>query len=148
MIFIPGWGRSHEEGNGSPLQYSCLENPMDGGAWWATVHGVTKSRTWLSVWAPNCANTVEVNLAKAAKNFYKSMCLLSQEFHPLPDSTICLSIKMWKYNLKDNHLHNNKYCVASQLGRVWWVVMKYGRGAILAKYGVSFLISTHVFPCK
>ena len=36
------------EGNGSPLQYSCLENPMDGGAWWATVHGVTKSQTQLS----------------------------------------------------------------------------------------------------
>ena len=33
------------EGDSTPLQYSCLENPMDGGAWWATVHGVTKSRT-------------------------------------------------------------------------------------------------------
>ena len=33
------------EGNGTPLQYSCLENPMDGGAWWATVHGVAKSQT-------------------------------------------------------------------------------------------------------
>ena len=45
---IPGLGRSPGEGNGNPLQYSCLENPMDRGAWWATVHGVTKSRTWLS----------------------------------------------------------------------------------------------------
>ena len=36
------------EGNGTPLQYSCLENPMDGGAWWAAVHGVVKSRTCLS----------------------------------------------------------------------------------------------------
>ena len=36
------------EGNGTPLQYSCLENPMDGGAWWAAVHGVAKSGTWLS----------------------------------------------------------------------------------------------------
>ena len=36
------------EGDGTPLQYSCLENPMDGGAWWATVHGVAKSQTWLS----------------------------------------------------------------------------------------------------
>ena len=35
------------EGNGTPLQYSCLENPMDGGAWWAAVHSITKSRTWL-----------------------------------------------------------------------------------------------------
>jgi len=42
---IPGLGRSPGEGNGNPLQYSCLENPMDRGAWWATVHGVTKSQT-------------------------------------------------------------------------------------------------------
>ena len=42
---IPGSGKSPGEGNGNPLQYSCLENSMDGGAWWATVHGVTKSRT-------------------------------------------------------------------------------------------------------
>ena len=45
---IPGSGRFPGEGNGNPLQYSCPENPMDGGAWWATVHGVTKSRTRLS----------------------------------------------------------------------------------------------------
>ena len=37
-----------QEGNGTPLQYSCLENPMDGGAWWAAVHGVARSRTRLS----------------------------------------------------------------------------------------------------
>ena len=36
------------EGNGNPLQYSCLENPMDGGAWWTAVHGVAKSQTGLS----------------------------------------------------------------------------------------------------
>ena len=45
---IPGLGRSPGEGNGNPLQYSCLENSMDGGTWWATVHGVTKSQTQLS----------------------------------------------------------------------------------------------------
>ena len=45
---IPGSGRSPGEGNGNPLQYSCLENPMDGEAWYATVHGVAKSRTRLS----------------------------------------------------------------------------------------------------
>ena len=46
---IPGSGRFPEEGNGKPLQYSCLGNPMDGGTWWAAVHGVAKSRTRLSV---------------------------------------------------------------------------------------------------
>ena len=45
---IPGSGRSLGEGNSTPLQYSCLENPMDGGAWWASVHGVTESQTRLS----------------------------------------------------------------------------------------------------
>ena len=44
---IPGLERFPGEGNGNPLQYSCLENLMDRGAWWATVHGVTKSRTCL-----------------------------------------------------------------------------------------------------
>ena len=50
---LPGSGRSPEEGNGSPLQYSCLENPMDRGAWWATVHGAAKSRTRLSDLSPS-----------------------------------------------------------------------------------------------
>ena len=45
MGSIPGSGRSLGEGNGNPLQYSCLENPIDRGAWWATVHGVAKSQT-------------------------------------------------------------------------------------------------------
>ena len=45
---IPGSGRSPGEGNDNPLQHSCLENPTDGGAWWATVHRVAKSQTRLS----------------------------------------------------------------------------------------------------
>ena len=45
---IPGSGRFSGGGHGNPLQYSCLKNPMDRGAWWATVHGVTKSWTGLS----------------------------------------------------------------------------------------------------
>ena len=45
---IPESGRSPKEGNGNPVHYSCLENPMDKGAWWATAHGVLKSQTWLN----------------------------------------------------------------------------------------------------
>ena len=45
---MPGLGRSPGGGNGNPLQYSCLENPLERGAWWATVHGVTKNWTQLS----------------------------------------------------------------------------------------------------
>ena len=67
---IPGLGRFPREGHGSPLQYSCLENPMDRGAWWATIHGVTRVRhnlvtehtcihyvIWpLIPWARNCVS--------------------------------------------------------------------------------------------
>ena len=49
MNLIPGSGRSSGGGNGNPLQYSCLGNPMDRGAWWATVHGVAKNQTQLSI---------------------------------------------------------------------------------------------------
>ena len=50
MVSKPKYNCMHanREGDGTPLQYSCLENPMDGGAWWAAVHGVTKSQTRLS----------------------------------------------------------------------------------------------------
>ena len=49
--FDPGSGRSPGEGNGNPLQHSCLANPMDRGAWRTTVHGVAKSWAWLSTYA-------------------------------------------------------------------------------------------------
>ena len=48
---ILGWGRSPGEGNGNPLQYSCLGNPMHRGAWWVTVHGIAKDWTWQSIHA-------------------------------------------------------------------------------------------------
>ena len=53
---IPGSGRPPEEGSGNPLQYSCLGNSMDGGAWWATVCGITKSQTQLS----DCTHTEHI----------------------------------------------------------------------------------------
>ena len=51
---VPESGRSSGIGNGSPLQYSCLENPMDRGAWWAAVRGVAKSRMRLSMHTHAC----------------------------------------------------------------------------------------------
>ena len=61
---IPGSGRSPGEGNGNPLQYSCLENPMDQGAWWATIHGVAKSRTRLSDFCV-CVCVCKLNLKES-----------------------------------------------------------------------------------
>ena len=55
------------EGNGTPLQYSCLENPMDGGAWWAAVHGVAKSRTWLSDFTFTFFNTPLTPMDRSSK---------------------------------------------------------------------------------
>ena len=52
-VWSLGLGRAPGEGNGNPLQYSCLENPTDRGAWQATVHGAVKSWTWLSNWMTN-----------------------------------------------------------------------------------------------
>ena len=72
---IPGSGRSPGEGNGNPLQYSCLENSMDGGAWWATVHGVAKSWThwvtllWLFIFSIICIK----NMFKSYLDIYKYM---------------------------------------------------------------------------
>ena len=56
---IPGSGRSPGRGHCNPLEYSCLENPMDSGAWWCIVHGVTKSQTWpklfsMYAWSQQC----------------------------------------------------------------------------------------------
>ena len=48
---MPEWEKSPGRGNGNPLQYACLDNPMNTGAWRATVHGVTEGRTWLNNWA-------------------------------------------------------------------------------------------------
>ena len=60
---IPGSGRCPGEGNGNPLQYSCLESPMDGGSWWAAVQGVSKSWTRLS------------NFKKKKKKILQEECL-------------------------------------------------------------------------
>ena len=63
VSLIPGSGRSPGEGNGYLLQYSCLENPMDTEAWWATVHGAAKSWTLLkplNTHAPNNSNYEEL----------------------------------------------------------------------------------------
>ena len=83
---IPGSGRSPGEGNGNPLQYSCLENSMDGGAWLATVHGVTKSRTRLSNFTFDekgyfCMGT-ERNLTETKSSISRSLIGLSVSASP------------------------------------------------------------------
>ena len=79
MGWIPGSGRFLGQQNGNPLQYSCLENSMDGGAWQATVHGAVKSQTRLSNWAPTHTETRYCN-----RDF-------QQPSHTLPHSPPALS---------------------------------------------------------
>ena len=77
---IPGLGRSPGEGNGNPLQYSYLENPMDGGAWWATVHRFAKSRARLSdfTYLPTYVSVTPNFLFPAWKSSqnYRFICLV------------------------------------------------------------------------
>ena len=68
---IPRLGKYSIRGHGNSLQYSCLENPMDRGAWWSTVHGVTKSRTQLS----DSMHAISCNGGKFEKNTYVCVCL-------------------------------------------------------------------------
>ena len=76
---IPGSGRSPGEGNGNPLQYSCLENPMDRGAWWATVHRVAKSWTQLRV-----VKRVNPKSSPYKKEFLFSISLILYLYEMLP----------------------------------------------------------------
>ena len=65
------------EGNGTPLQYSCLENPMDGGAWWAAVYGVAQSRTRLKRLS---SSSIRAFIKNYAKNCYLSFFFLKEKF--------------------------------------------------------------------
>ena len=74
MGSIPGWGRYPRGGNGNPLQYSCLENSMDRGTWWATAHGVSKSqiqlRSWASTHAEQCKQILLFSAFPRSYYFY------------------------------------------------------------------------------
>ena len=94
---IPGSIRSPVGGHGNPLQFSCLENPMDRGAWWATACGVTKSRTrlsgWLSLWDCLCLSFACVGLQRlfCCLFFVSSLRFssLSLPYLPVVTSTVC-----------------------------------------------------------
>ena len=99
---IPGKGRSPGERKGNPLHYSWLEKSMDRGAWWATVHGVTKSQTWLSDWHTFSIYTnhfaVHLNLTQHCRSIIlqlkqrkkkKNSLLVTHEFSILPK--LCFS---------------------------------------------------------
>ena len=83
---IPGWGRSPGGGNDNPLQYSCLENPMDRGAWSITVHGVSKCWTELSpqtikTYVKNLNDKGEISLTHADSKLRRTTGVTVQGYH-------------------------------------------------------------------
>ena len=90
---IPGSARSPGEGNGNPLQYSCLENPMDWGTWWATVHGIAKSPTRLS----DFTFTFTLSLFVAVKSYNSKRQSIGTKVHLLVQSanTCILTLLYW-----------------------------------------------------
>ena len=75
-VSIPGSGRSPGGEKGNPLRYSCLENPMDRGAWRATVHGGAKSQTWLSTHTHTLVNVVRPEEEMRYKNFKRELLFI------------------------------------------------------------------------
>ena len=84
---IPGSGRSPGEGKGNPLWYSCLENPMDRGAWWAIVHGVAKSQTRLSNFTSLCSKQTGWRCLMSVLPHWKQNCLEIEEWSLFPTRT-------------------------------------------------------------
>ena len=84
---IPGSGRSPEEGNGYPLQYSYLENPMDRGAWWVAAHGVTVTYHWVTFTFPFPFAPVSGSLLLAWNKYFEFLITFTPSLGALP--SIC-----------------------------------------------------------
>ena len=95
MSLIPGLGRSPGGGNGNLLHHSCLENPMDRGAWWAIVHEVAKSRTWLTLSFSEEECTVQDLLDRQEKNY--TVAVFLPGFHS-QGRTGCKSLWFWDWH--------------------------------------------------
>ena len=79
------------EGNGNPLQCSCLENPRDGGAWWAAVYGVTQSRTWLK-WLSSSSSIPSTNSMK----LWAMLCRATQDGRVIVESSDKVWLVHWR----------------------------------------------------
>ena len=109
---IPGSGRSPGEGNGNPLQYSCLENSTDGGAWWAMVHGVAKTRTQLSNFTEYCHRKLKIfSIPPSIDLLYKTCCIFYWLFCW---SSIC-SFHLWNLvkHAHQKHIQTNLSTIVS-----------------------------------
>ena len=97
---IRGWGRSPKEGNDNPLQYSCLEKPMDRGTWWATVHGGQKELDTTERLSTCAGYMTEVDLYPTASEFMPVPSLKFEQFgiFHFPFSFICIKDFQYKFD--------------------------------------------------
>ena len=150
---IPVLGRSPGEGQGNPLQYSCLENPMDRGAWWATVHRVTKSQTQLKQLSSSNLAKVREQQSWGASGSYRADLSLPCGLQPLgknlPVPLPGISLRAgffspWK-NTERHMEENNRYKSSRNqniLSQVWLPLN--GFWAL-----VEWLVQTEMcFKCK
>ena len=91
------------EGNGNPLQCSCLESPRDGGAWWAAVYGVTQSRTWLKRLSSSSSSIL-------GKGAFVCMCLVIQSCQTLCDPLDCTPQIPLSMEFSMEEYWSKKYC--------------------------------------
>ena len=114
LDWIPGPGRSPGEGNGNPLQYSCLENSMDRGVLWAIIHGVTKSWTWLSDWQAHIRICIFIYLymhilltmlkeKKCRFNDYQIICSFLHDIFEAPSWKICSVVSQIDFTPEVGH---------------------------------------------
>ena len=107
MGLIPGSARSHGGGNGNPLPYSCLENPLDRGAWQAPVHGVTKSQTRLSTHA--CSVSDNPNLQIHLTQLFPLHMRMSVLYICVSIPALLFSIWKRKTNIRYQHVYVESY---------------------------------------
>ena len=130
------------EGNGNPLQCSCLENPRDGGAWWAALYGVAQSWTWLKRLSSSCSrvlysvtqnylcakiwkysfHSAQINSVQAFLLFSKSVWFL-ELFHKWDDYSACSGNRSWFAGISkcrtQNWIRNSNILIIGSHGTMW-----------------------------
>ena len=121
------------EGNGNPLQCSCLENPRDRGAWWAAVYGPAQSRTQLKRLSSSSSSsstlTSSTMLLTSPSDFLMALCM--SHTHPADEkgSLECVFSPVWLCNLMDCNLPGSSVHGISQARILEWATLSYSRGS-------------------
>ena len=146
MSSIPGSGRSPGGGNGNPLQYSCLENPRDRGAWWAIVQGVTKSWTLLSTWPLLRLKSSLEHLTRLRTQGYVCCCCSVAKSHPtlchsMDCSTPGSSVFYYLPEFAQIHVHWVHSCPLSQ-----WCYLTVSSSAVPFSFCLKSFPASGTFP--